>query len=102
MSKSFSTMTQCTLSRIIDNNPEKIVTDVRWIETRLSSLGKLVRVKETGEIWKVIERGETWPTERVLAYEKDFVSMATVTDAFRETDPVTGKKRRRYPVKPEG
>lgn len=84
-----TTMTQCVL------RSNAGVLDTRWIDTKLAVVGKLVRVKATGEFWTVVERGETWPEKRVLEYERDYVGMKTVTDAF------TGKDgRRRLPVRP--
>ena len=73
-----STMTQCHLVK------ESGEFDTRWIESKFAAKGKHLRVKTTNEIWIVSEVGATWPTERVLAYERDFVNMAFVTDSFRD------------------
>lgn len=97
MSKSSPTMTQCMLIRHVDKSKDQV--DTRWIETRLAVKGQKIQVKATGDIWHILEVYATWPTDRVLAYEKDYVAMATVTDAFHEVDPKTGKKRRKYPKK---
>jgi hypothetical protein len=84
-----ATMTQCVL------RSDAGVIDPRWIDTKLAVVGKRVRVKATGEWWTVVERGATWPEARVLDYERDYVTMKTVTDAF------TGRDGKRIlPVKP--
>lgn len=84
-----ATMTQCVL------RSDAGVLDTRWIDTKLAVVGKLVRVKATGEFWTVVERGATWPEARVLAYERDYVTMKTVTDAFTDK-----RGKRRLPVRP--
>jgi hypothetical protein len=84
-----ATYTQCRL------RSRRGAVDTRWIPTPLAVVGKSLRVKATGLLWEVLERGQTWPEERVLAHERDWITMPTVTDAF------TGKDgRRRLPVKP--
>lgn len=88
-----STYTQCELARPVGRQVQK---DTRWIPTTLAKLGKPVRVKATGETWFVTEVGEIWPEKRVLAYERDFVMMATVSDAFSD-----GHGGRRLPVRPK-
>jgi len=86
-----STMTQCVLQ-----GPHQ-ERDTRWVESRLAKIGGRLRVKATGEVWIVAEVGATWPTQRVLDYERDYVTMPTVSDAF--PDPAGG---RRLPVHPKG
>jgi len=84
-----ATYTQCRL-----RGPEGAL-DTRWIPTPLAVVGKNVRVRATGILWEVLERGQTWPEERVLDHERDWITMPTVTDAFRDK---SGK--RILPVKP--
>jgi hypothetical protein len=84
-----ATYTQCRLRSDEDES------DMRWIPTPLAVVGKRVVVKATGKEWTVAERGETWPEKRVLDYERDYVAMPTVTDAFRNK-----AGERILPVKP--
>ena len=84
-----ATYTQCRLRSDEDE------IDTRWIPTPLAVVGKRVVVKATGKEWTVTERGATWPEERVLDYERDYISMPTVSDAFRDRHG-----ERILPVKP--
>jgi len=87
-----TTLTQCRFER-----PDGTATRLEcgWIETRAAKVGKLVRFLATDEVWRVVEVGATWPEARVRAYERDWITMPTVTDAHRRPDGYV------LPVKPK-
>jgi len=83
-------MTQCSVKRERDHG-----FDTRWLPGTGWKTGHRFRIKTTDDWWVVTEVGEVWPTERVLAHERDYVTMPTVTDAFPD-----GHGGRRLPVRP--
>jgi hypothetical protein len=87
-----TTLTQCRFER---PDGTGVRTECGWIETRAAQVGHRVRFLATNTVWRVVEVGATWPESRVKAYERDWVTMPTVTDAFSD-----GHGHRRLPVKP--
>jgi hypothetical protein len=68
---------QCVIRRVSDN-----AVDNRWVQGTPRRRGERYRWKVDGEVYEIVEPGAVWTTKRVLDYERDYVTMPTVTDAF--------------------
>ena len=87
-------MTQCRFERRAGTTTH---VEYGWIETTKARVGRAVRFLDTDQVWRIVELGTVWSEARVKAYERDYVTMATVTDAFKD-----GHGGRRLPTRPKG